>query len=118
MAESVYKVVELIGTSTVSWEKAASAAVKMASQSLRDLRVAEVSELDMHIVDGKAVAYRAKVKLSFKYLSVEEKAEAAAAAPKAARSGRAKKIAEADEEAPPAATKKAARKSKRRAAKG
>jgi flavin-binding protein dodecin len=67
MAESVYKVIELVGTSSSSWEKAVSAAVKQASQSLRDLRVAEVSDLDVHIVDGKIVAYRAKVKVSFKY---------------------------------------------------
>ena len=67
MAESVYKVVELVGTSTESWEKAAAAAVRRASQSLRDLRIAEVSELDMHIQDGEVQSYRAKVKVSFKY---------------------------------------------------
>jgi len=67
MPESVYKVIELVGTSTESWEKAAAAAVATASQTLRDLRVAEVSELDMHIEDGKVTAYRAKVKISFKY---------------------------------------------------
>jgi hypothetical protein len=67
MAESVYTVVELIGTSTTSWEKAAAAAVKTASQSLRDLRVAEVVELDMVLDEGKVTAYRAKVKVSFKY---------------------------------------------------
>lgn len=67
MAESVYKVVELIGTSTESWEKAATAAVARASSSLRDLRVAEVSELDLQIEDGEVRAYRAKVKVSFKY---------------------------------------------------
>ena len=67
MAESVYKVIELIGTSSQSWEKAASAAIERASKSLRDLRVAEVSELDMVIEDGKVTAYRAKVKVSFKY---------------------------------------------------
>jgi hypothetical protein len=67
MAESVYKVIELVGTSTESWEKAASAAVGRASKSLRDLRVAEVVELDMQISDGKVEAYRAKVKVSFKY---------------------------------------------------
>jgi flavin-binding protein dodecin len=67
MAESVYTVVELIGTSTESWEKAAAAAVRTASQSLRDLRVAEVVELDMQLEDGKVSAYRAKVKVSFKY---------------------------------------------------
>ena len=67
MAESVYKIVELVGTSTESWEKAATAAVSRASASLRDLRVAEVSELDLQIEDGEVRAYRAKVKLSFKY---------------------------------------------------
>ena len=67
MAESVYTVVELIGTSTESWEKAAAAAVTTASQSLRDLRVAEVVELDMQLDNGKVAAYRAKVKVSFKY---------------------------------------------------
>jgi dodecin len=67
MAESVYKVIELVGTSTESWEKAARAAVERASQSLRDLRVAEVVELDMQITDGKVEAYRAKLKVSFKF---------------------------------------------------
>jgi flavin-binding protein dodecin len=67
MAESVYKVIELVGTSTDSWEKAASAAVDRASQTLRDLRIAEVVELDMQIEDGQVRTYRAKVKLSFKY---------------------------------------------------
>jgi dodecin len=67
MPESVYKVIELVGTSTDSWEKAAAAAVSKASKTLRDLRVAEVSQLDMHLEDGKVRAYRAKVKLSFKY---------------------------------------------------
>ncbi len=67
MADSVYKIIELVGTSTESWEKAATAAVDTASKSLRDLRIAEVSELDMQIEDGKIRAYRAKVKLSFKY---------------------------------------------------
>jgi flavin-binding protein dodecin len=67
MAESVYKVIELVGTSTDSWEKAAKAAVERASKSLRDLRVAEVVEMDMVIEDGKIEAYRAKVKVSFKY---------------------------------------------------
>jgi len=67
MAESVYKVVELVGTSSESWEKAAAAAVEMASKSLRDLRVAEIADLDMQIEKGKILAYRAKVKLSFKY---------------------------------------------------
>jgi flavin-binding protein dodecin len=67
MAESVYKVVELVGTSTESWEKAAAAAVATASKSLKDLRIAEVVELDMQIEDGKVSAYRARLKLSFKY---------------------------------------------------
>jgi dodecin len=67
MADSVYKVIELVGTSTDSWEKAAGAAIKLASKSLRDLRVAEVAELDLVIEDGKVKAYRAKVKVSFKY---------------------------------------------------
>ena len=67
MAESVYKVIELVGTSTESWEKAAAAAVNRASESLKDLRIAEVSQLDMQIKDGKIEAYRAKVKVSFKF---------------------------------------------------
>ena len=67
MAESVYKVIELVGTSSESWEKAATAAVERAAQSLRDLRVASISELDMQLVDGKVQHYRAKVKVSFKY---------------------------------------------------
>ena len=69
MDESVYKVIELIGTSTESWEKAAANAVETASKSLQDLRVAEVVEMDVVIEDGKVKAYRAKVKLSFKYRS-------------------------------------------------
>ena len=71
MAESVYKVIELVGTSTESWEKAATAAVELAAKSLRDLRVAEVLEQDLVIEDGKVRAFRAKVKVSFKY-HVEE----------------------------------------------
>ena len=68
MAESVYKVIELVGTSTESWEKAAAAAVGLASQSLRDLRVAEVKELDVTIGDdGRIAAYRTKLNVSFKY---------------------------------------------------
>jgi flavin-binding protein dodecin len=67
MAESVYKVIELVGTSTESWEKAAGAAVTRAGESLRDLRIAEVAELDLQIEEGRVVAYRAKVKVSFKY---------------------------------------------------
>jgi hypothetical protein len=66
MAESVYKIVELVGTSTESWEKAASAAVAQAAKSLRDVRVAEISELDLALEDGKVKSYRARVKLSFK----------------------------------------------------
>ncbi len=67
MADSVYKVIELVGTSTESWEKAAAAAVQQASKTVRDLRVAEISDLDIAIEDGKIKSYRAKVKLSFKY---------------------------------------------------
>ncbi|KPL23107.1 MAG: transporter [Anaerolineae bacterium SM23_84] len=67
MAESVYKIIELVGTSTESWEKAATAAVERASETLRDLRIAEIAELDMQIEDGKVRVYRAKVKVSFKY---------------------------------------------------
>jgi flavin-binding protein dodecin len=67
MAESVYKVIELVGTSTDGWEKAAAAAVKQASKTLRDLRIAEISALDMQLEDGKIKAYRAKVKVSFKF---------------------------------------------------
>jgi dodecin len=67
MAESVYKVIELVGSSSESWEKAAQAAVNQAAKSLRDIRVAQVVELDMHIEDGGVVTYRAKLKVSFKY---------------------------------------------------
>jgi flavin-binding protein dodecin len=67
VAESVYKVIELVGTSTESWEKAAAAAVAKASGSLRDLRIAEVAELDLQIEDGKVKGYRARLKVSFKY---------------------------------------------------
>ena len=67
MTDSVYKVIELVGTSTESWEKAAATAVEMASKTLRDLRIAEVVELDMQLEGGKVLAYRAKVKISFKY---------------------------------------------------
>ena len=67
MAESVYKLIELVGSSTESWEKAAAAAITKASKSLRDLRIAEVSQLDMQLEGGKVRAYRAKVKVSFKY---------------------------------------------------
>ena len=65
--ERVYKVIELVGTSTDSWEKAAAAAVERASQSLRDLRIAEVVELDLQLEDGEVKAYRARVKVSFKF---------------------------------------------------
>ena len=67
MVDSVYKVIELVGTSTESWEKAAATAVETASRTLRDLRIAEVTELDMQLENGKILAYRAKVKISFKY---------------------------------------------------
>lgn len=65
--ESVYKIITLVGTSSESWEKAAEAAVKLAAKSLEDLRIAEVEALDLQIEDGKILAYRAKVKVSFKY---------------------------------------------------
>jgi flavin-binding protein dodecin len=67
MADSVYKVIELVGTSTESWEKAAEAAVRTASKRLKDLRIAEVVQLDMHIDEGQVISYRAKLKVSFKY---------------------------------------------------
>jgi flavin-binding protein dodecin len=67
MTDSVYKVIELVGTSTESWEKAAEAAVTQASQTVRDLRIAEVVEMDMQLEDGKAIRYRTKVRVSFKY---------------------------------------------------
>ncbi|MEE8121317.1 MAG: dodecin family protein [Anaerolineales bacterium] len=67
MTDSVYKVIELIGTSEESWEKAAAAAVERAGETLRDLRIAEVTDLDMQIDDGKVITYRAKVKVSFKF---------------------------------------------------
>ena len=67
MVDSVYKVITLVGTSTVSWEKAATSAIETASKTLRDLRIAEVEELDMQIEGGKILAFRAKVKVSFKY---------------------------------------------------
>ena len=72
MSETVYKVITLIGTSTESWEKAAAAAVQTAAKSLRDLRIAEVVELDMHIEEGKIVQYRAKIRISFKYHQEED----------------------------------------------
>lgn len=67
MAESVYKVIELVGTSSTSWEKAAQAAVRRAGRSLRDLRIAEVVQQDLHIDKGKIAAFRVRMKLSFKY---------------------------------------------------
>jgi flavin-binding protein dodecin len=69
MAESTYKVIELVGTSDESWEKAAKHAVETAGKSLKDLRVAEVNKLDMKVEEGKVVAFRARVTLSFKYES-------------------------------------------------
>ncbi len=67
MPDSVYKVIELVGTSTASWEDAAKHAVEIAAKSLDELRIAEVAKLDMRVEDGKVVAYRARVHLSFKY---------------------------------------------------
>ena len=72
MAESVYKIIELVGTSTESWERAAAVAVETASKSLRDLRIAEVVQLDMQLSEGKILNYRAKVRLSFKYNTEED----------------------------------------------
>ena len=69
MNESVYKIVELVGSSAVSWEDAAKNAVDRAAKTLRDLRIAEITKMDMKVEDGKVVAYRARVKLSFKYES-------------------------------------------------
>jgi len=70
--ESVYKVIELVGTSPESWEKAAAAAVEVAAKSLQDLRIAEIADLDMHIGEqGQVIAYRAKVRISFKYRTEE-----------------------------------------------
>ena len=73
MAESVYKIVELVGTSSESWEKAAAAAVSQAARSLRDLRIVEIKELDMQVANGKVRAYRARVNVSFKFESKKEK---------------------------------------------
>ncbi|HRW62963.1 MAG TPA: dodecin family protein [Bacteroidales bacterium] len=67
MSDSVYKIIELVGTSSESWEKAAANAVAKAAETLRDLRIAEISQLDLQINDGKIEAYRAKVKVSFKF---------------------------------------------------
>lgn len=71
MSESVYKVIEIIGTSPVSWEKAAEAAIKTASKSIKDLRIAEVVELDLQIENGKVSNYRTKLSISFKYQGKE-----------------------------------------------
>ncbi len=71
MAESIYKIIELVGTSETSWEEAAKNAVDMASNSLQELRVAEISAMDLKIEDGKVAAYRARVKVSFKYMGKE-----------------------------------------------
>jgi dodecin len=68
VTESVYKIIELVGTSTTSWEDAAKNAVELAAQSLKDIRVAEITEMDMKMENGKVAAYRARVKLSFKYV--------------------------------------------------
>jgi flavin-binding protein dodecin len=67
MSESVYKVIELVGTSSTSWEEAAKNAVETASKSLKELRVAEITKLDMRVEGGKVTAFRARVNLSFKY---------------------------------------------------
>ena len=120
--EGVYKIVEVVGISKTSWEDAGRKAVEVASKSLRDLRVAEISQLDMHIVDGKTVAYRARVKLSFKYSPEDKLAETSAApapAPAAApapapRKGRAK----AAPPPPPPAPAKKATKGRRKPARG
>ena len=73
MAESVYKIVQLVGTSTESWEKAAAAAVSQAARSLRDLRIVEIKQLDLQVANGKVRAYRARVNVSFKFESKKEK---------------------------------------------
>ena len=67
MSDSVYKIIDLVGTSEVSWEDAAKNAVETASKSLRELRIAEITKLDMKVENGKVIAYRTRVKLSFKY---------------------------------------------------
>lgn len=72
MTESVYKIIELVGTSSESWEKAAANAVETAAKTLKDLRIAEVVDLDLQIEDGKVLAYRAKLKVSFKYHREED----------------------------------------------
>ena len=72
MVESTYKIIELVGTSDKSWEEAAKSAIATASKSLRDLRIAEITKLDMTIQDGKVAAYRARVSVSFKYVREED----------------------------------------------
>jgi dodecin len=72
MSESTYKIIELVGTSTTSWEDAAKGAVETAGKSLRDLRVAEITKLDMTLQDGKVNSYRARVSVSFKYVREED----------------------------------------------
>lgn len=72
MTGSVYKIIELVGTSSESWEKAAASAVETAAMTLKDLRIAEVVDLDLQIEDGKVIAYRAKLKVSFKYHKEED----------------------------------------------
>ena len=113
MPESVYKVIELVGTSTESWDRAAAAGVELAAKTLRDLRVAEVTQLDVHVLDGGQLVYRAKLKLSFKYESDE------APPPKPAKKPRAAKKAAPPPppppEEPPAPAKKAPRKGKKKA---
>jgi flavin-binding protein dodecin len=71
MADSVYKVIELVGSSPDSWEDAAKNAIEMAGKSLKEMRIAEIAELDMKVEEGKIVAYRARVKVSFKYMGKE-----------------------------------------------
>lgn len=68
MPDSTYKIIELVGTSKASWEEAAKNAVETASKSLKDLRIAEVNQMDLKVENGKVVAYRARVKVSFKYM--------------------------------------------------
>jgi flavin-binding protein dodecin len=71
MADSVYKVIELVGSSPDSWEDAAKNAIEMAGKSLKEMRIAEIADLDMKVEEGKIVAYRARVKVSFKYMGKE-----------------------------------------------
>jgi hypothetical protein len=116
MAESVYKIIELVGTSTTSWEKAAAAAIGRASKSLRDLRIAEVSQLDMALENGKPVAYRARVKVSFKF-DTEAPAAARERTPEPVTQASAPAAAAAPQKAPKkAAKKKAAKKAPKQAA--